>query len=310
MLANAPNTARKRKSSPMRRQATLAGYLFIMPAILGIIFLTYGQMLASFILSLTDWNVLTAPAFVGLHNYVKLLTDDPFFWKSIGVTVYYALGAVVVTQFTALMLAVLLNVKTIRGKVVFRTIFYLPSIVPAVASALLWMWLFNPDFGILNAILKLFGTKSSWIFAESTAVPSMMIMSAWGCGGAMVVYLAGLQNVPRELLEAVEIDGGGIWAKFRYCTLPMISPVMFYNVLMGIIGGFMVFSNAYIMTEGGPNNATLFTSLLIYRTAFKYNQMGYASALAWIVFFVLAGVTVLVFRTSKGWVYYGDAGDR
>ncbi|NLG25393.1 MAG: sugar ABC transporter permease, partial [Clostridiales bacterium] len=211
---------------------------------------------------------------------------------------------------TALMMALLLNVQYIRGKVIFRTAFYLPSVVPAVASGLLWTWIFNPDFGLLNAMLRVVGIgKSMWIYAEATAVPSLVMMSAWGCGGTMVIYLAGLQSVPIELLEAVEIDGGGVLAKFRYCTIPMLSPVLFYNTLMGLIAGFMTFTNTYVMTSGGPNNATLFTSYLIYRNAFQNNEMGYASALAWIVFVVLAAVTVAVFRVSGRLVYYGDAGD-
>lgn len=303
--------AKRAPMSKMRKQKAIAGYVFILPAILGLVFLTYGQMLVSFVLSLTDWSVIKEASFVGLDNYVKLLTEDPFFWKSIRVTMYYAFGSVVAVQLTALGMALLLNVKYIKGKVFYRTIFYLPSIVPAVATSLLWMWLFNPDFGLLNAVLKVFGLpKSMWIFAESTAVPSMILMSAWGSGGAMVIYLAGLQGVPNELLEAVDIDGGGAWAKFRYCTIPMISPVLFYNTLMGIIGGFMTFTNTYIMTNGGPNNATLFTNFLIYRNAFQYNQMGYASALAWIVFIVLAAVTVFVFTTSGRWVYYGDSSEK
>ena len=292
----------------MRRNEAVAGYLFMMPLLLGIVFLTYGQFIYSLIISFTDKSVFAAGKWVGLQNYVKLLTDDYFFWKSIGATVLYAFGSVICTQLTALILAILLNNKHIRGKAVFRTIFYIPSIVPAVASCLLWMWMFNPDFGLFNAALKLLGLPGSkWIYAESTAVPSLMLMSAWACGAPMVIYLSGLANVPPTLLEAVDIDGGGAWTKFIHITIPMISPVLFYNTLMGVIGGFMTFTNSYIMTEGGPNNATLFVNYLIYRDAFQYNEFGYASALAWIVFFVLAVCTLIIFRFFGKKVYYGDA---
>lgn len=296
----------KASKSPMRRQEAIAGYLFALPLILGIVLLTYGQFIYSLIISFTNWDVFGNHDFVGLKNYIDMLTKDFFFWKSIKATMLYAFGSVIVTQLTALILAVFLSNKHIRGKAVFRTIFYVPSIVPAVASCLLWMWMFDPDFGLFNALLKIFGLPTSqWIYAESSAVPSLIIMAAWSCGAPMVIYLAGLANVSPALLEAVDIDGGGAWTKFIHITLPMISPVLFYNTLMGVIGGFMVFTNAYVMTEGGPNNATLFVTYLIYRDAFKNNQFGYASALAWIVFVVLAICTIVIFKVFGKKVYYG-----
>lgn len=296
--------------SPMRRKAAIAGYLFYMPAILGAVFLTFGQMAASLGISFTNWNVVSRLEFVGLSNYAKLLSDDPFFGKSIWVTLEYTFGSVLLGNVTALLLAMLLNIPNVRGRVFFRTVFYLPSIVPAVASSLVWTWMFNPDFGLLNLVLHGLGLgKSMWIYAESTAIPSLVMMSAWNCGSMMVIYLAGLSGVPSEMLEAVEIDGGGARAKFLHCTLPMLSPVIFYNTLMGFIAGFMSFTNTYIMTKGGPNNATLFTNYLIYREAFQENKMGYASALAWIVFVVLAMISVALFTSSRKWVYYGDAND-
>lgn len=298
--------SQKRKLNPMRRQEAIAGYFFALPVILGIIFLTYGQFIYSLIISFTNWDVFGDHDFVGIKNYADMLTKDPFFWKSIKATVLYAFGSVITTQLTALIIAVFLNNKHIRGKAFFRTIFYIPSIVPAVASCLLWMWIFNPDYGLLNALLKVIGLPTGmWIYAEKSAVPSLILMAAWGCGAPMVIYLAGLANVPPTLLEAVDIDGGGAWTKFVHITLPMISPVLFYNTLMGIIGGFMVFTNAYVMTEGGPNNATLFVTYLIYRNAFQNNQFGYASALAWIVFIVLAVCTIVIFKFFGKKVYYG-----
>lgn len=292
----------------MRRNEAIAGYVFMLPLILGIILLTYGQFIYSLILSFTDKTVFESGSFVGFENYRKLLLDDFFFWKSIKATVLYAFGSVIVTQLAALAVALLLNNRSVHGKAFFRTIFYIPSIVPAVASCLLWMWMFNPDFGLFNALLKALGLPTSkWIYAESSAVPSLILMSAWACGGPMVIYLSGLANVSPALLEAVDIDGGGAWTKFIQITIPMISPVLFYNTLMGVIGGFMTFTNSYVMTSGGPNNATLFVNYLIYRNAFQYNEFGYASALAWIVFAVLAICTLVIFRFFGKKVYYGDA---
>jgi len=298
----------RRRMSAMRRNESIAGYLFMLPLLLGIVFLTYGQFVYSLIISFTDKSIFAGAKFVGFRNYAKLLTEDFFFWKSIKATIFYAFGSVIATQLAALAIAVLLNNKYLKGKAFFRTIFYIPSIVPAVASCLLWMWMFNPDFGLFNAVLKTLGLPTSkWIYAESSAVPSLILMSAWACGAPMVIYLSGLANVPPTLLEAVDIDGGGAWTKFIHITLPMISPVLFYNTLMGIIGGFMTFTNSYVMTEGGPNNATLFVNYLIYRDAFQYNEFGYASALAWIVFLVLAVCTLVIFRFFGRKVYYGDA---
>jgi len=301
-------TRGRRRMSAMRRNESIAGYLFMLPLLLGIVFLTYGQFVYSLIISFTDKSIFAGAKFVGFRNYAKLLTEDFFFWKSIKATIFYAFGSVIATQLAALAIAVLLNNKYLKGKAFFRTIFYIPSIVPAVASCLLWMWMFNPDFGLFNAVLKTLGLPTSkWIYAESSAVPSLILMSAWACGAPMVIYLSGLANVPPTLLEAVDIDGGGAWTKFIHITLPMISPVLFYNTLMGIIGGFMTFTNSYVMTEGGPNNATLFVNYLIYRDAFQYNEFGYASALAWIVFLVLAVCTLVIFRFFGRKVYYGDA---
>lgn len=299
---------RKKRLSKSSRNEAVAGYLFFLPCLLGLVLLTYGQMIFSLIISFTDWNVFKSPTFVGLSNYIQLFTNDFFFKKSMSVTLYYAFGSVVASQLTALFMAMLLNVNYVKGKVIFRTVFYLPSIVPAVAMSLLWGWMMNPTFGLLNAVLEAIGLPTSqWVYGESSAVLSLVFISMWSCGSTMVIYLAGLSNVPRSLLEAIEIDGGGMWAKFRFGTIPMLSPVLFYNTMMGMIAGFMTFTQAYIMTDGGPNNATLFTNLLIYRYAFKYNTMGYASALAWIVFAILGVLTIIMFNFFGKKVYYGNA---
>ena len=306
MTKTAAPAVKKRRVSAAKRREAIDGYLFVLPLLLGIVLLTYGQFIYSLVISFMDWDVFGTTAFVGFKNYVDLLTTDFYFWKSIKATVLYAFGSVIATQGMALFIAVLLNNKHLHGKAMFRTIFYIPSIVPAVASCLLWMWMFNPNYGLFNAALKAVGLPTSqWVYAESTAIPSLILMSAWSCGQPMVIYLAGLANVSPELLEACDIDGGNSLVKFWHITIPMISPVLFYNTLMGVISGFMVFTNAYVMTEGGPNNATLFVNYLIYRDAFQNNQFGYASALAWIVFVVLAACTLVIFKFFGGKVYYG-----
>ena len=291
---------KRRHFSVMRRNEAVAGYLFMLPLLLGIVFLTYGQFVYSLYISFTDQSVFGAANFVGFRNYVKLLTEDFFFWKSIKATLLYAFGSVIATQLTALAIALLLNSKHLHGKTFFRTVFYIPSLVPAVASCLLWMWMFNPDFGLFNAFLKVLGLPTSkWIYAESSAVPSLVLMSAWACGAPMVIYLSGLANVPPSLLEAVEIDGGGVWSKFIHITIPMISPVLFYNTLMGVIGGFMTFTNSYVMTEGGPNNASMSLMLQSYFYAFRYFQAGHSMALGVITFLILMVLTVIYFWLDK-----------
>jgi multiple sugar transport system permease protein len=198
----------------------------------------------------------------------------------------------------------LLN-QPVRGQAVFRVIYYLPAIVPIVANSMLWIWLFNPDFGLLNTLTAKAGLpRSQWIFDESTAIPSLILMSVWGFGNVAVIFLAGLQGVPRQLYEAISVDGGGAWRRFRHITLPMMTPTIFYSLVTSVIGALQVFVQAAVMTEGGPNDSTLFYIYYLYRTAFTNNEMGYASALAWILFLVIMAITVVLFRNSSRWVYY------
>lgn len=265
--------------------------------------------MASLVLSFTDWNVLTQPRWIGLTNYVRLFTTDPFFRKSLMVTVYFAVANIALTILYAFLLALLLN-QDLKGKAAFRSIYYLPTIVPVVASSLLWLWLYNPDFGLFNAILReLRLPRSLWLAGEKTVIPSIVLMSVWGgSGNTIVIFLAGLQGVPRQLLEAVEIDGGNWWHKLRSVTLPMISPVIFFNLVVGLIFSFQIFTQAYVMTNGGPNNASLFYVFLLYREGFLRNNLGGAAALAWILFLIVSALTVLIFRSARQWVYYeGEA---
>jgi len=293
----------------MGRAEARWGVLFAMPAILGFAIFTIGPMVASFVFSLTDWTVGATPRFIGVDNY-RAMVDDPLFWKSLGVTTYYTLAAVPIALVVGFVVAMLVNAGW-RRQSVWRTIYYLPTLVPAVASAVLWIWIFNPDSGLFNSVLRALGLPTSnWIYSESTAVPSLIIMSTWGFGNAMVIFLAGLQGVPRHLYEAVALDGGGAWAKFWHVTLPFMTPVIFYNLVTGVIGTFQVFNQAYIMTSGGPNNATLFYIYYLYTQAFTDSQMGYASALAWVLFLIVLVITAALFRNARSWVYYEAGGAR
>lgn len=286
------------------------GLLMAGPAILGFFIFTLGPMLASFAFSLTNWTIGGAPHFVGLANYRTMLTGDPLFWKSLSVTVYYTLGTVPLVIIIGFIVALLLN-QRVHGQGIFRTIYYLPTLVPSIANAMLWIWLFNPQFGLLNQVLLAAHLpEGQWLYDERTAVPSLILMSVWGFGNTAVIFLAGLQGVPRHLYEAVEIDGGGALQKLRHVTVPLMTPSIFYNLVTGVIATFQVFNQAYVMTQGGPNNATLFYIYYLYRTAFTNSQMGYASALAWILFVLVLIVTVLLFRSARSWVYYEVAGAR
>jgi multiple sugar transport system permease protein len=284
------------------------GVLLAMPAMLGYLIFVIGPIIASFVIGLTDWKIGSDPAFVGLANYQHMFTSDELFGKSLFTTAYYTLGAVPLGLILAFAVAMLLN-QRVRGKSVFRTIFYLPVLVPTVANNILWLWLFNPEFGLLNQGLRGVGLPGSqWIYDESSVIPSLILMSAWGFGNAAVIFLAGLQGVPTHLYEAVEVDGGNAWHKLRYVTLPMMTPTIFFNLVLGLIGTFQVFNEAYVMTGGGPSDASLFYVFYIYRTAFSQSNLGYASALAWALFVIVLIVTLLVFRSARSWVYYeGEA---
>lgn len=289
-----------------RKKENFFGILFAMPVMLGFLIFVFIPLVVSLGMSLTDYNVMGAETnFIGLLNFQHFFDGtDIYFFKSLAVTAYYVLLSVPLQIIFAFCLAMVLNAP-IRGRSFFRTIFYMPTIVPAVASSIVWMMLFDPDTGILNAILRAIGLPASnWIYGESTVIPSLALMSLWTVGGTVVIFLAGLQNVPRELYESVEVDGGGWFAKLRAVTLPMISPTIFFNLIMSFIGSFQVFSQAYIMTAGGPNNSSLFYVYYMYREAFQYGNIGVASALGWILFLIILVLTMLVFKTSAFWVFY------
>lgn len=293
----------KKYRSKLARKEAIEGYLYALPWFIGFIVFTAGPIIASFLLSFTNWDLIRPPKWIGFGNY-KALTEDPLFWQGLKVTSIYAAFSVPLGIAGGLAIAVLMNQK-IKGLSIFRTIYYLPAVVSGVAVSLLWSWIFNPDFGVLNYLLSLIGIKGpGWIYDEKWALPSLIIMSLWGVGGGMVIYLASLQGVPTELYEAAIIDGASSWRRFWSITIPMISPVIFFQLIMGIIGSFQVFTQAYIMTSGGPNNATLFYVLYLYQNAFQWFKMGYASALAWVLFLVILILTLVQFKMANYWVYY------
>jgi multiple sugar transport system permease protein len=296
----------KERTISLARREAIWAYALISPWIVGFIVFTGGPMLASLGLSLADYNVTSAggPQFTGFANYVKLLVGDPKFWHSLQVTLTYAIAAIPLGLVAGLALALLLNAK-VPGIAVWRTVYYMPSVVSGVAVSVLWMYIFNARFGIVNWILGWFAIQGpGWLNSTEWALPALIIMSLWSVGGGMIIYLAGLQGIPTTLFEAATMDGANSWQRLRHITLPLITPVIFYNLVIGIIGTFQYFTSAYIMTNGGPAEATLFYNLYLYNNAFRYQKMGYASALAWVLLLVVLVLTLLVFRSSAAWVYY------
>ena len=291
-----------RALSPRARD-NIAGYLFIAPWLLHMMLLIWVAMLASLVLSFYKTDFITTFEPIGIANYRQLL-NDPLFFKSLVNTAYYTFGMVPLGIIFALVIAMLLN-QNVLGLGVWRTVYYLPSIVSGVAVSILWLYLLNPRFGLINQMLARVGIDGPrWIYSEQWAIPSFIMMGVWGAGGNMLLYLAGLQGIPTELYEAAKIDGAGAWRCFRHVTIPMLTPTIFFNLIMSIIGAWQVFTQSYIMTGGGPNNATLTMVLYLYRKAFQQFYFGYASALAWVLFAIVLGFTLLVFRSSDAWVFY------
>ncbi len=299
---------KKTKLTRREKRDNLAGVLFTMPCILGFIIFAAIPMVSSLVMSFTNYSVVKESHFVGLENYQRIFSGmDPYFYKSLLVTIIYVAASVPTAILFAFFIALLLN-QSVKFKGIFRTVFYLPSIVPIVAMAAIWMWIFNPDFGLANSLLKGVGLPANkWLSSESTVIPTLVFINLWTTGSTMVIFLAGMQDVPRQLIEAVEIDGGGFRAKLRHVIIPMMTPTIFYNVVMGFIGGFQVFTQSYVMTSGGPNNASLFYVYYLYREAFEFMRMGSACAIAWILFVIIMAFTAVLFKFQNKWVYYGGA---
>ena len=289
-------------SQPTRE--ALWAYALISPWVIGFLIWTVGPMLVSLFLSFTQYNVVNPMVWQGIANYRQLLIGDPLFWQSLKVTLIYALMSLPTGLVVGLAVALLLNLD-VPGLSVWRTIYYLPSVIAGVAVAVLWQYVLNPRFGALNWALSLIGVKGpGWLADPRWALPSLALMSLWSAGGNMILYLSALQAVPTGLYDAAKIDGANAWRRLLHVTLPMISPVIFFNLVLGTIGTFQYFTNAYIMTQGGPSNATLFYNLHLYNNAFRYFKMGYAAALAWVLFVIILLFTLLIFRSSSAWVYY------
>ncbi len=282
---------------------SLNAWIFVLPWILGFFLFTGGPILASLVISFTHWDIVNPPEWAGLANYESMLSD-PLFFQSLKVTTMYALVAVPLQIVVGLFVAILLNTK-IRLIGLYRTLFYLPAVLPIVSVAVMWRWILSRDWGLINWFLSLFGVYGpGWLSEPEWALPALILMSLWGVGAGMLIYLAGLQGIPTDLYEAAKVDGAGPWAQFVYVTLPMISPVILFQLVVGLIAAFQVFAQPFIMTQGGPQNATLFYLLHLFRNAFEFFRMGYASALSWVLFMYIAILTMLIFRFSAAWVFY------
>lgn len=296
---------RSRTRSLLRRER-IDGYLLILPWLLGFFLFKLGPMVASLAFSFMKYDIVTPGRWVGLANYGRLVRDD-LFLLSLYNTAYYTFLSVPLGVVVALAAASLLNTR-LRGLNVFRTIFYLPSVVPMVANTLLWMWIFNSEFGLANALFQWFGLPGQeWLLEVRLVKLVFIVMSLWSIGPQMVIFLAGLQGIPQSLYEAASLDGAGAWHCFRHVTLPLLSPVVFFNLVIGIISSFQVFTAAFIATDGGPQNASLFYVLYLYRNAFEFFKMGYASVLAWVLFLIVLIFTLIQFKMANLWVYYESA---
>ena len=290
----------------MQRREAIEGYLWISPWIIGFVVFSLGPIIASAYLSFTKYKIGGTPEWIGLANYNEAFFNDRLFWPSLARTAYFSLAAVLIGVFLSLLAAILLN-QALRGRNTYRAFYYLPSLTPVVAMAILWQWLLQPQLGPVNYLLSLVGIDGpGWLTDRQWAIPSMVLITLWAAvgGGRMIIFLAGLQGVPQELYESADLDGAGAVSRFRHITLPMISPVILFNLILGVIGSFSVFSLAYVATEGGPNYATWFYMLHLYYNAFSFFRMGYASALAWIFFVIIFVLSYLQIKFSDRWVYY------
>ncbi|MFI6830757.1 carbohydrate ABC transporter permease [Kribbella sp. NPDC050241] len=298
-----------RRGLTMTRRQALWCYVFIAPAVLGLLLFSIGPMLASLGLSFTSYDMLTNPVWTGGDNYSALFAD-PIFRKSLSVTLIYGVVSVPATMILALVLAILLNTKLPAQKF-FRSAYYLPSVISGVAVAMVWKWMFNGEYGLINAALAKVGIDGpSWLTDEQWALRALIFMSLWGFGGTMLIYLAGLQGVPKELYEAAKVDGASTFRQHLHVTVPMLSSVTLFNLIMGIINSLQVFAEPFVLTQGGPNNSTLLLSVYLYQNAFQYLKMGYASAIAWVAFAIIMALTLLVFRSMPMWVHTETEDDR
>jgi len=289
------------------KRESIAAYCFLFPSFVGLVFLTYLPLLALFVISFFNWRGLTPPTFAGFDNYVRMFTIDPHFWNSIRVTSLFALLSVVGSLIYSMIIALLMNQK-IPARGFFRALFYLPFVLPAAAVYIGWSWLYEANFGLFNYILNQLGINNVLFLNDSRlVVPSLALIAVWLSGNLIVIFLAGLQNVPTVYHEAAQIDGANTFQRFVHVTLPCMTPIIFYNLLMSLITNLQIVTPALALTQGGPAGGSMFISYLIYHNAFRNNQIGYASALAFVFFIIIAIFTSILFLTSKSWIFYeGD----
>jgi len=296
---------RPQRPSLLRRREAVAGYLFVLPWIIGFLIFTLGPIIASLVFSFTDYDMMLPPSWIALDNFRELL-GDPLFYTSLYNTVYIVALAVPLGMVVSFAIALLLNQK-VRFLAVYRTAYFIPSIVPAVASAALWLYLLQPQWGLVNGFLESLGiTGPGWLSSELWSKPAIIMMMVWGAGNTVIIYLAGLQDIPQSLYEAAAIDGANEWNKFWRLTLPLMTPSLFFTLVLGIIGTFQIFAQIFVLTDGmgGPQNSTLVYMIYLYRNGFNFFRMGYASAMAWVLFVLILLLTWLQFKGAQRWVYY------
>lgn len=296
----------RRVGGGIARREERWGYFFISPWIIGFILFTLLPMAAAFVFSLTDFDLRRPDEihFIGLENYQRLLSDEGVA-HSMAITIRFIAITVPLNLVFSLALALLLNSKKVAGKNILRTLFYMPIQIPLVAATLIWLGVLNGSTGWVNRILEVFGVEGpNWIADSSWVLVALALIGIWGVGNMMLIFIAGLQGVPTELYDAARVDGAGAWTTFRRVTLPLITPILFYNLLISLVTSFQVFIQPYVLKNGIPDDATNLFNVNLYREAFVFNQMGYASALGWVLFGVILAVTLVLFRTSRHWVYY------
>ena len=293
----------KRRSNRRELRRTLVGLAFISPWLVGLLGLQVYPFFASLYYSLRSTTLLSEGTYIGLENYRDLI-DDPLFWQSLRNTFYFTSVSIVIGTVVSIGLAMLLN-QRVRGMSIYRVIFYLPSIVPLAAVSVIWIWILHPTYGLVNYLLERFGLPTvGWFSDPSWAMPGLIVVSLWGLGNAMIIYLAGLQDIPGDLYEAAQLDGANAWQRTVNITIPLLSPVILFNVIVGLIGGFQYFVEPYVITQGGPVDSTLTYGLYLYNNAFEYFRMGYAAAMAWVLFVIIMLITVVLLKTANRWVFY------
>jgi len=293
-----------RAMSPRARREAIEGYVSISPWLIGFLIFTVGPLLASVYYSLTQWTITRPPEWIGAENYVRMFTRDPLFWQALKVTVLYVMLSLPLKLVAGLGLSLLLNMR-LRGMNLYRTVFYIPAVISGVAISLMWMWLLQPDTGVINTLLSMVGIQGpGWFWDPNWALPSVALMGIWSVGGSAIIYLAGLQNIPPHLYEAGMLDGANSWKRFWRITLPLLTPTIFFLLVIELIDAFKIFTQAFVITKGGPLKATYFYLYYFYEEAFQNFNMGYASALAIVLMVVIMAATLLVNYTSKRWVFY------